>query len=185
MNPWQLKEAVRCINSGGVIAYPTEAVWGLGCDPYNRDAVQRLLDLKRRPEHKGLILVAADESQIEPLLAPLTIEQRQCLSDTWPGPNTWLLPDPKNLIPRWVKGSHSQVAVRVSAHPLVQALCREYGGPIISTSANRSAAAPARSKLKVSAYFGASLDFILPGELGGLNKPTVIRNILDMQTIRA
>ncbi|MBR9827087.1 MAG: threonylcarbamoyl-AMP synthase [Oceanospirillales bacterium] len=185
MNHWQLKEAVRCLNSGGVIAYPTEAVWGLGCDPYNRQAVQRLLELKRRPEHKGLILVAADESQIEPLLAPLSAAQRQCLRDTWPGPNTWLLPDPKNLVPRWVKGCHSPVAVRVSAHPLVQALCHAYGGPIVSTSANRSAAEPARSKLKVSAYFGSSLDFIIPGELGGLGKPTVIRNIQDMQTIRA
>ncbi|MBV0933767.1 L-threonylcarbamoyladenylate synthase [Marinobacterium weihaiense] len=185
MNHWQIKEAVRCINNGGVIAYPTEAVWGLGCDPYSRQAVQRLLALKRRPEHKGLILVAAHEDQIAPLLAPLSDEQRQRLSETWPGPNTWLLPDPKNLIPRWVKGCHSQVAVRVSAHPLVQALCREYGGPLVSTSANRSAAEPAKSKLKVSAYFGASLDFILPGELGGLNKPTVIRNIMDMQTIRA
>lgn len=185
MNHWQLKEAVRCLNSGGVIAYPTEAVWGLGCDPYNQAAVQRLLALKRRPEHKGLILVAAEESQIEPLLSPLSDEQRQCLRDTWPGPNTWLLPDPKQMIPSWVKGCHSPVAVRVSAHPLVQALCREYGGPIVSTSANRSAAEPARSKLKVSTYFGSSLDFILPGELGGLDRPTVIRNIQDMQTIRA
>ena len=185
MNHWQLKEAVRCINNGGVIAYPTEAVWGLGCDPYNRQAVQRLLELKRRPEHKGLILVAADESQIEPLLSPLNAEQRQCLSDTWPGPNTWLLPDPGNLIPSWVKGSHSQVAVRVSAHPLVQALCREYGGPLISTSANRSTAEPARSKLKVSTYFGSSLDFILTGQLGGSNRPSIIRDIVDMKTIRA
>ncbi|GAA0795049.1 L-threonylcarbamoyladenylate synthase [Marinobacterium sediminicola] len=185
MNHWQLKEAVRCINNGGVIAYPTEAVWGLGCDPYNRQAVQRLLDLKRRPEHKGLILVAADEAQIEPLLAVLTDSQRQCLRETWPGPNTWLLPDPKNLIPHWVKGRHAQVAVRVSAHPLVQALCRAYGGPLISTSANRSAADPARSKLKVSAYFGCKLDFILPGELGGLDKPTVIRSLVDMNLVRA
>ncbi|MBA4502936.1 L-threonylcarbamoyladenylate synthase [Marinobacterium marinum] len=185
MNHWQLKEAVRCIKGGGIIAYPTEAVWGLGCDPYNRQAVQRLLDLKRRPEHKGLILVAADEAQIAPLLAPLSRKQRQCLSETWPGPNTWLLPDPQGLIPHWVKGCHSQVAVRISAHPLVQALCRAYGGPLISTSANRSTSDPARSKLKVSAYFGSSLDFILPGELGGSDKPSVIRNIIDMKTIRA
>ncbi|MBP0049947.1 Sua5/YciO/YrdC/YwlC family protein [Marinobacterium sp. AK62] len=185
MNPWQLKEAVRCLHAGGVIAYPTEAVWGLGCDPYNRAAVQRLLALKRRPEHKGLILVAASQAQIEPLLTPLNDQQRQWLDETWPGPATWLLPDPRGLVPGWIKGAHTQVAVRVSAHPLVQALCEAYGGPVVSTSANRSAANPARSKLKVSTYFGYSVDFILPGELGGLDKPTAIRNIQDLQNIRA
>lgn len=184
MNPWQLRQAVRCLRNGGVIAYPTEAVWGLGCDPYNAAAVQRLLALKRRPQYKGLILVAADEAQIEPLLTPLDAHQRRALRATWPGPHTWLLPDPQGLIPHWIKGCHAQVAVRVSAHPLVQALCRAYGGPLVSTSANRSAAEPARSKLKVSTYFGCSLDFILPGPLGGHEKPTVIRNIVDMATIR-
>lgn len=185
MNQWRLKEAVRCLNSGGVIAYPTEAVWGLGCDPYDRDAVMKLLALKRRPEHKGLILVAACESQIEPLLSGLNAEQRQMLSETWPGPNTWILPDPKNRVPTWVKGRFTEVAVRVSAHPLVKALCTVYNGPIVSTSANRSTADPARTKLKVNAYFGSELDFVLDGELGGLDRPTTIRSITDMNTVRA
>lgn len=184
MNQWRLREAARCLGLGGVIAYPTEAVWGLGCDPWNRDAVMKLLALKCRPEHKGLILVAASEAQIEPLLLPLTAEQRQVLSATWPGPTTWILPDPKNLIPGWIKGRHSEVAIRVSAHPLVSALCIACGGPIVSTSANRSAAEPARTKIKVSTYFGSGVDFLLDGELGGLSRPTTIRRIADMNTIR-
>lgn len=184
MNRWRVKEAARCLRRGGVIAYPTEAVWGLGCDPWNRDAVMKLLALKCRPEHKGLILVAASEAQIEPLLSPLSPEQRQILSASWPGPTTWILPDPKNLIPAWIKGRFSEVAIRVSDHSLVKALCTEYGGPIVSTSANRSSAQPARSKLKVNTYFGSSLGFVLDGELGGLSRPTTIRRISDMNTLR-
>jgi L-threonylcarbamoyladenylate synthase len=184
MNSWQIQQTVRVMQSGGVIAYPTEAVWGLGCDPYDRSAVMRLLRLKRRPVHKGLILVAASQAQIAPLLKGLTTEQLTWLDQTWPGPNTWLLPDPTGLVPDWVKGQHSQVAIRVSAHPLVKALCEAWGGPIISTSANPSDAEPARSKLKVMTYFGCRLDKIVDGELGGHKSPSTIRSISDSSIIR-
>lgn len=184
MNFWHLNQAVRALESGGVIAYPTEAVWGLGCDPFDEDAVQRLLQLKRRPMHKGLILVAADMSQIQPLLVGLDSAQRQQLADSWPGPVTWLLPDLADWIPGWVKGHHNSVAVRISDHPGVRALCQAYGGPVVSTSANPSAAPPARSKLRVSTYFGSGLDYILPGKLGGLSRPTQIRDIGSNKFIR-
>ncbi|WP_432697115.1 L-threonylcarbamoyladenylate synthase [Marinobacterium sp. YM272] len=185
MNEWHIRQAVRVLQAGGIIAYPTEAVWGLGCDPFNPRAVERLLAIKRRPEYKGLILAAAGEGQIEPLLAPLSAEQRQLLSETWPGPNTWLIPDPKNLIPRWVKGQHRGVAVRVSDHPVVRALTLAYGGPIVSTSANVSAAAPAKTKLKVRTYFGSDVDFVVDGELGDLKKPTTIRDLSDSRVVRS
>lgn len=184
MNTWQLQQTLRVMQSGGVIAYPTEAVWGLGCDPYDQAAVLRLLELKRRPVHKGLILVAASKVQIAALLTELTAEQHACLDQTWPGPNTWLLPDPTGLVPNWVKGQHSQVAIRVSAHPLVKSLCEAWGGPIISTSANPSAADPAKTKLKVMTYFGYRVDKIVDGDLGGLNSPSTIRCITDSSIIR-
>ncbi|QEW05025.1 L-threonylcarbamoyladenylate synthase [Nitrincola iocasae] len=184
MNAWQLQQTVRVMQSGGVIAYPTEAVWGLGCDPYDRSAVMRLLKLKRRPVHKGLILVAASQAQIAPLLGGLTAEQLGWLDQTWPGPNTWLLPDPTGLVPDWIKGQHSQVAIRVSAHPLVKSLCEAWGGPIVSTSANPSNAYPARSRLKVMAYFGCGLDKIIDGKLGGQKSPSTIRSIADSSVIR-
>lgn len=184
MNTWQLQQTVRVMQAGGVIAYPTEAVWGLGCDPYDQAAVMRLLQLKRRPVHKGLILVAASQAQVAPLLTGLTAEQLAWLDQTWPGPNTWLLPDPTGLVPTWVKGHHSQVAIRVSAHPLVKSLCEAWGGPIVSTSANPSTANPARSKLKVMTYFGSRLDKIVDGELGGLKSPSTIRSIADLSVIR-
>lgn len=185
MNDWHLHQAIRVLRNGGIIAYPTEAVWGLGCDPFNPEAVERLLRIKRRPEYKGLILAAADEEQVSPLLSPLSQEQREQLSATWPGPNTWLLPDPRHLVPRWIKGKHPGVAVRVSAHPVVHALCRAFGAPLVSTSANVSSAPSAKNKMKVRAYFGSRVDFIVDGTLGGLDKPTVIRDISDKKIIRA
>ena len=185
MNDWHIYQAVRVLRQGGIIAYPTEAVWGLGCDPFNSEAVARLLEIKRRPEHKGLILAAASEAQIGGLLDPLSHEQREQLSETWPGPNTWLLPDSRHLIPRWIKGSHTGVAVRVSAHPVVQALCLAYGSAIVSTSANVSAAPPAKSKLKVRTYFGSDVDFIVDGSLGDQSKPTTIRDLTDNKVVRS
>jgi len=184
VNAWHLNRAVRVLRQGGVIAYPTEAVWGLGCDPWNEAAVLRLLRLKRRPVDKGLILVASSVEQVQPLLAPLTLEQRQSVADTWPGPVTWLIPDPANMIPEWVKGRHDSVAIRVSAHPLVKQLCDAWGGPLISTSANPSAAPPARTNLRVKTYFGSGLHFILDGALGGRDRPSEIKSITDFSVIR-
>ncbi|WP_372738719.1 L-threonylcarbamoyladenylate synthase [Neptunomonas sp.] len=185
MNQWHYSQAARALHAGGVIAYPTEAVWGLGCDPYNETAVRRLLALKRRPVHKGVILVAASMTQIEPLLRGLAPEHLERLQASWPGPNTWLLPDPDNIIPSWIKGKHSSVAVRVSAHPGVILLCKAFGRPIVSTSANPSSAEPARSLLRVNTYFGKKLDYYLPGKLGDLAQPTTIQDLRDSRVVRS
>ncbi len=120
---WQIQQTARVVREGGVIAYPTEAVWGLGCDPWNGEAVDRLLALKERPMHKGLILVADDIEQFDFLLADLPEIWLQRLAGSWPGPNTWLVPH-QNRLPEWVTGEHDTVALRVSDHPLVRALCR-------------------------------------------------------------
>jgi len=184
INEWNINQAVQVVHEGGLIAYPTEAVWGLGCDPWNEQAVHRLLAIKRRPMHKGLILAAASIEQVEPLLNALTAEQRARVEESWPGPNTWLLPDPDGLIPDWVKGEHESVAVRVSAHPIVKALCLKAGMPLVSTSANPASFAPAKTGLKVSTYFGRNVDFKVQGRLGGANRPSVIRDALSDATIR-
>lgn len=180
--------AVHTLARGGVIAYPTESVYGYGCDPFNAAAVQRLLDLKQRPLYKGLILVAADLSQIQPLLTELTSQQRDQLQSTWPGPVTWLIPDDRGIIPCWVKGNFDSVAVRVSAHPVVSALCAAWGGPIISTSANRSGHEPARSEFPLRrerASYGLGADYIVPGRTPPNSKPTEIRDIQSGRIIRA
>lgn len=176
--------AVSALRAGGVIAYPTEGVWGLGCDPWDEEAVTRILQLKQRSVEKGLIIVAADMAQIAPLLEGLTGAELEKLQETWPGPNTWLLPDPDQLVPPWVKGKFATVAVRVSAHPLVQALCREFGGPIVSTSANPGSRPPALNRLRVQTWFGGRLDYVVPGRLGGRQGPSTIRDLRSSTVLR-
>ena len=175
--------AASVMRRGGVIAYPTEAVWGLGCDPFNRDAVMRVLQLKKRDPGKGLILIAGSELQVMKLLTSVPSNTRQLISESWPGPVSWLLPA-EGLVPNWITGDHQSVAVRVSAHPLVVALCQKFDGPIVSTSANPSGRAPARDSLSVRRYFGRSLDFVLPGQTGGSKNPSTIRDALTGTVIR-
>lgn len=184
MFPLHVSRAAACVQAGGVIAYPTEGVWGLGCDPWNEDAVKRLLRLKRRPVEKGLILVAANINQVAALVAPLDRAQQQLLLESWPGPNTWLLPDVDQLVPPWIKGKFATVAVRVSDHPLVQQLCRASGGPLVSTSANPGSMPPARSRTRVLTWFGHDLDYVVPGRLGGRQGPSTIRELDSGRRIR-
>ncbi len=163
------------LRRGGVVAYPTEAVYGLGCDPLNGLAVARLLALKGRSADKGLLLIAADLCQLGRFIGDLDAETRGRLAATWPGFVTWVLPA-RARVPRWLTGRHATVAVRVTAHPFAAALARAYGGALISTSANPSGKPPARDVLTLRRYFGRSLDYILSGPLGGEARPSVIRN---------
>ncbi len=179
----RLAAARQAIAAGGVVACPTEAVWGLSCDPDNAQAVGRILALKQRPVEKGLILVAASESQLAFLLADLPAEQRDILRDSWPGPATWLVPHHGRVQP-WVHGEHDTVAVRVSAHPVVKALCLAWGGPLVSTSANPGGAQPPRAGYQVRRYFGDSLEAILPGAVGGDPRPTTIRDLASARVVR-
>lgn len=180
----RIRRAVACLRSGGILAYPTEAVWGLGCDPFNEQAVARLLQIKKRPVEKGMILVAASMQQLRALLQALSTEQRALLSATWPGPVTWLIPDPQDLIPAWIKGQHDSVAVRVSGHPVVQVLCREFAGPVVSTSANLAGRRPARSRLQLLKQLGGQLDYLLPGALGDGSAPSAIRDLRSGKRLR-
>lgn len=180
----RLNAAVAALRSEGVVACPTEAVWGLSCDPDSARAVARVLELKSRPVEKGLILVAASESQLGFLLHDLEPEQRQRLSDSWPGPNTWLVPH-RNRVQPWVHGDFDTVAVRVSSHPVVQALCGAFGGALVSTSANPAGAQPPRAGFQVLRYFGGALDGMLPGAVGQANRPSQIRDLVSGNLIRA
>jgi len=176
MDQLRLHAVARTIHAGGIVAYPTEAVYGLGCDPCNEQAVRRLLALKRRPMYKGLILIAADFAQLAPFLQPLAPADQARLAATWPGPYTWLIPA-RTDTPRWLRGRHDTLAVRVTAHPLAAALCRACGHPLVSTSANRSGRPPARTALAVRRQLGCDLDDLLPGLTGGAAQPTEIRDL--------
>lgn len=173
----QLRHAAHQLRRGEVLAYPTEAVFGLGCDPRNPNAVSQLLAIKRRDWRKGVILIAADFTQLQPFLAPLSKALSKQVFDTWPGPVTWVLPAAPNT-PAWLTGGRPSLAVRVTAHAPAAALCRAFGGALVSTSANRSGQAPATSWQQIRKVFGPQLP-VLPGQCGGLEKPTQIRNGLN------
>jgi L-threonylcarbamoyladenylate synthase len=178
---FRITEAVRLLAAGAVVACPTEAVWGLSCDPGNEEAVMRLLDLKQRPVEKGLILVAADMLQFEWLLRGLNRADVSRLQLSWPGSTTWLVPH-RARVPGWICGDFETVALRVTAHPTMAALCHAFGGPLVSTSANVAGRQPAREQFQVWRYFRGGLDGVVPGRLGGDERPTMIRD-LESDTI--
>lgn len=178
----QLQQAAEKISNGAIIAYPTEAVWGLGCDPWNEKTVRRLLQLKQRSAEKGLILVAAQIEQFAPLLDGLPAEALAQLQQSWPGPVTWLVPHHQQL-PSWITGSHPNVALRVSAHPLIQALCR-LTGPLVSTSANPAAYPAATSRQQLEQYFHGQIDMVIDAELGQHTQPSTIRELLTGKILR-
>lgn len=184
--PLAPNDAAALLRRGGVVAYPTEAVWGLGCDPFDEAAVLRLLAIKQRPVDKGVILIAGALAHFDGLLdwEALQPAQRQAVLDSWPGPNTWIVPTTAR-VPRWITGSHDGVAVRVSAHPDVIALCAAFGGPLVSTSANLAGEPPAFSREALDARVLARVDGVGAGETGGLASPTAIRDARTGARIRA
>ncbi len=180
---FQLRRAAAVLRAGGVVAYPTEGVYGLGCDPLDPVAVLQLLILKGRPLHKGLILIAADLEALHPYMGTLEPSLWRRLRRSWPGPVTWLVPAAPQ-VPFWLRGAHDTIALRVTAHPLAAALCRVWGGALVSTSANPAGRPPARTALQVRRYFGDAVDLVLAGATGGLGAPTQIRDARSGRIVR-
>ncbi|MEQ1801494.1 MAG: Sua5/YciO/YrdC/YwlC family protein [Gammaproteobacteria bacterium] len=181
--PPRLRQAAAVLHAGGVVAYPTEGVYGLGCRPDDGRAVQHLLDLKQRPVSAGLILIAASFDQLAGWIEPTPREIRQ-LSAPRAGPLTWLV-TAGPLTPDWITGTRPMVAIRVTRHPVAAGLCLAAGLPLVSTSANRRGKPPARSALGARLRFGARLDLIVGGATGGAAGPTEIRDATSGRVIRA
>lgn len=177
----QPEEARRFLREGKIIAYPTEAVLGLGCDPLNETAVLKLLALKQRDVNKGLILLIHEWSQLSPLIEEVPDELLEKVRKTWPGAVTWLFPK-SCLIPSWLSGHHPSIAIRMTAHPVAHELCRE--GPIVSTSANRSGLRPACDEQSLREQFPTGIDVLLSGALGGANKPSEIYDVMSDKQLR-
>ncbi|HEX7813970.1 L-threonylcarbamoyladenylate synthase [Dyella sp.] len=180
-----LDAAAALLRDGGVLAYPTEAVFGLGCDPHNREAFERLFALKGRPPTQGVLLIAADFRQVARYIdhAEVPEETLDRIRGQWPGPYTWIFPRSPE-VPAWVTGGHTGIALRITAHEPAAALCRAFGGPLVSTSANPHGEPPARNAAQAEAYFGDRLDGVLKGDVGGQASPTTIRDALTGAIIR-
>ncbi len=183
MTTSELHRAIEALQRGGIIAYPTEAVYGLGCDPHNTAAVMRLLALKQRPVEKGLILIASDIDQLRTYLAPVEASMWQRAMATWPGPVTWVFPARKT-VPVALRGEHATLAVRVTAHPLVRMLCEAFGGALVSSSANIAGQPPARNVAEVQTQFPKGIEYILAGEVNAQAKPSEIRDIQTGNILR-
>lgn len=178
--------AVEVLQQGGVIAYPTEAVFGLGCDPNNLSAVKKILDLKKRKKEKGLILIAANFEQLKPYIKPLEKPIEDKLIASWKDREhavTWLVPVDKD-VSEYLKGQFDTLAIRVSHHPVVKELCEKFGGALVSTSANIATQEAARNAEQVKEIFGSNVDFILEGETNLNAEPSEIRDALTDKIIR-
>ncbi len=167
-----LRYSVRAVKHhlarGGVIAYATESCYGLGCDPRSARAVARILRLKRRPRHKGLILIGSEPAQFGPYLA----EPPDPWPQYWPGPYTLLLAAGPHC-PKWLTGRHAKLAVRVTAHPDAARLCHSLGMALVSTSANRAGQVMLRSAAACVKAFGSQVK-VLPGRIGNRRRPSTI-----------
>ncbi|XBC42211.1 MAG: Sua5/YciO/YrdC/YwlC family protein [Buchnera aphidicola (Meitanaphis elongallis)] len=177
----------KCINklkNNDVIAYPTESVFGLGCNPNNKCAVIKLLKLKNRKWNKGLILVASHYSQVKSYVSEykLSFRHKIIMLKNWPGHVTFLLPA-KSSVPYWLTGGSEFIAVRVSSHVPIQQLCNTFGHPITSTSANRSGLEPCKTYRDVINQFGKHFP-IFRGKLGKSKRPSKIINLVSGALIR-
>lgn len=178
-----INQAVQVIKSGGIIAYPTEAVYGLGCDPFNQKAVLKLLQLKQRPIEAGLILVASHLQQVLPLIQPKHANDLARALKTWPGHFTWVFPKSKK-VPNWVSGNHPSIAVRVSKHPVIVQLCEKLNAPLVSTSANISKHGTLTSINEIKDAFGAKIECYLDAPLGVEKTTSVITDAHTLEIIR-
>lgn len=185
MNTQDLFTAVEAIRQGKLIVYPTEAVWGIGCDPKNANAMNALLTAKNRPVEKGVILIASDFDQILQYIDTSKLPEgrlEQALS-TWPGSYTWLMPASSNA-PEWITGGSELIAVRVTTHPTVIELCNEFGGAIVSTSANITTEPTPETLNGVKEVFGDKVSVYVNESLGGNTQPSKIIHSISGETIR-
>jgi L-threonylcarbamoyladenylate synthase len=179
----QISNAVSALRSGGVIAYPTEYCFGLGCDPRDTDALGRLLKIKQRKKDQGVILIAADITQVAQYAEMRGLERFDQIENSWPGPNTWVLPA-KESVSTWVRGKHSSIAMRVSSHACCLALCDEFGHPIVSTSANRHGQDALLTAADVIKEFGPELDFVVNAPVGDAAAASTIRDAISGEQLR-
>ncbi len=167
---------------GGLIAYPTESCYGLGCDPRNRGALARLVRLKGRDAGKGLLLIADRFKRLAPFVRPLAPADRARLARSWPGPVTWVVPAASRCLPL-LTGGRPTVAIRVTAHPDAARLCRRLGMALVSTSANKSGRKPAKTAAECRRIFGASVR-VLDGRIGTRRRPSTLIDLATGKILR-
>ncbi len=168
-----IRRAARVLERGGIIAYPTEGVFGLGCMPDDAKAVKRILDIKERDAAMGLIIIVSDPLQLAGWVEPRV--DKLSLPSSADKPVTWIV-EATEEAPPWIRGEHSGLAVRHTRHPTAAALCDAVDAPLVSTSANVSGHPPARNKHVLRRQFGTLVDYVVPGDCGGAGNASEIRD---------
>lgn len=197
-NSHHLKSACDWLQEGKLMAYPTEAVWGLGCDPFNEVAVEQILAIKHRPLEKGIIVLTPSLEAISDFLASLSKTHQQRIVKSWENSQqhrqatTWLLPIPTNLtvkIPAWITGNHASLAIRLIHQPNINRLCRQLIRPtnpygfLVSTSCNPSGLSPATTISEAQSYFADSIGYFDDLTLG-FTRPSQIRDAITGEMVR-
>jgi L-threonylcarbamoyladenylate synthase len=170
------------LRRGGLIAYPTESCFGLGCDPRNPRALKRLIHLKGRSAAKGMILIADHLKRLLPFIRPLRLAERTRVESGWPGPVTWVVPAAAACSPL-LTGGRGTLAVRVTAHPVAARLCRELGMALVATSANKSGQKPAKTAAQCRRMFGAQVRTI-DGHIGTRRRPSTLIDLTTGAVLR-
>ena len=178
-----IKLAATSLKNSELIIYPTESCYGLGCDPFSQTAVEKLNQLKSRKNKLGFICVIGDLKQLKLLAPPLNEEDIAKLKATWPGHVSWVLPALDNL-PPWLIGPNQTICIRYSSHPIIQQLCLQFGGPIISTSANLSGQKPALTIPQANSCFKDKISYYLNAPLGNEPYSSTIIALNSGKTLR-
>jgi len=181
MSPRALNRLGHAVSAGAVIGYPTDTIWGFGCDPLNFASVAHILQIKNRSPDKGLILLSSRLEFCSPYIE-IDSAQRELLLSPCARPTTWLV-SASELCPWWIHGIYSTVAIRLCEHPLLEVLCGQLKAPLISTSANRAGRSTVRNALQLRLQFGAELDCIVTGFNAGSGCPSEIKSLARGTTL--
>ena len=179
---WNIRYAARIIEQGGVIAYPTESVFGLGCDPDNPQALKKLLAIKNRPAEKGLIILISDLAQARPYIEPLSEQQIALINQQQERATTWLIPRKKS-VSTLLCGHHARLAVRLTQHPIAQSICHYTGSALVSTSCNLAGRPEMTNARQVKSQMFTQVDFTVAGATGE-QSPSRIIDLLSGKLLR-
>jgi L-threonylcarbamoyladenylate synthase len=184
MSPWAINRLSHAIELGAVIAYPGDTVWGFGCHPLLEESVDRIFQVKRRSASKGLILISSDLDFCLPYIShDISTQDIARLKQPQAQPTTWLIPASHNC-PSWLRGGFSTIAIRITRHPFIKALCTELESPIVSTSANISGKTTIRNSIQAHRLFANQLDYIISGYQPGTGRPSEIKSLESGDIIR-
>ena len=185
MSPWAINRLSKAVEQGAVIAYSGDTIWGFGCHPLRPDSVDQILQIKRRSANKGLILLSSELEFCLPYIDNnLSTESINLLQQSKSKPTTWLIPASLHC-PAWLRGEYPTIAIRITNHPFIQALCKNIKSPIVSTSANLTGKTPVRNSIQANRLFADQLDFIVTGYESGTGRASEIKSLQTGDTIRS